>query len=77
MLKEQLEHNVMRVEFIKKDGTLRVMTCTLMEEFLPEVSGNSTSPAGITVVYDLESQGWRSFRDDSVIQYEKIEPRNA
>ena len=53
--------------FTKKDGTERIMKCTLQEEYLPETVGevrkkNEDSLA----VYDLDVEGWRSFRWDSV-----------
>jgi len=72
MLRELLKDNYMQVTFIKKDGSERVMICTLKEEHLPDTSGSSTSPDGIITVYDLENAGWRSFREDSVIEYEVI-----
>lgn len=61
-----LKSNVVTVTFTKKDGTERVMNCTLNPELLP--------PAPITedrterkqnkdtmAVYDTEAKGWRSF----------------
>ena len=71
MLKEMLKENIMRVVFTKKDGSERVMICTLQEEYLPETFGNTSGYNGIITVYDLESEGWRSFREDSVIDYSK------
>ena len=34
-----LEESVVEVTFIKKDGTERVMNCTLQEDYLPETTG--------------------------------------
>lgn len=59
-----------KVEFTKKDGTHREMLCTLNEKYIPE----SETPIGlgkpktndIVSVYDLEKNGWRSFRVNSV-----------
>lgn len=68
MLRDLLKENIVMVTFTKKNGEEREMLCTLREEFLPEVSGDSTVSSVVTV-YDLENQGWRSFREDSVIDY--------
>lgn len=65
---ELLKEEVVDIEFTKKDGTRRIMTCTLMPEKLPkqidveEVALNTESLA----VFDLINQGWRSFRWDSL-----------
>jgi hypothetical protein len=61
------------VEFIKKDGTNRIMTCTLRADKLPaqvdlEESVQKKKPNDeVLAVYDLVNQGWRSFRWDSVL----------
>ena len=73
-MKDLLRNSVVEVTFKKKDGSTRVMICTLMSDFLPEVQGTGlSSPTGVTTVYDLESEGWRAFRDDSVISYKELE----
>lgn len=71
-LKKALEEGIVLVKFTKKNGEIREMLCTLQEDYLPEVSGNSSGYEGITTVYDLEKQGWRAFRDNSVIDYSKV-----
>ena len=54
------------VTFTKKDGTERVMRCTLRPDALPvqEVTESKeprkTSDSTLSV-YDLEANGWRSF----------------
>lgn len=70
-LRELLQKGIVSVTFTKKDGSERVMLCTLFPDFLPATDGNG-SYNGITVVYDLENEGWRSFRDDSVTDYEVV-----
>ena len=70
-LKELLQTSIVSVTFTKKDGSERVMLCTLFPDFLPNTDGNG-SYSGVTVVYDLENEGWRSFRDDSVIDYKVV-----
>jgi hypothetical protein len=66
-----LKVGVVEVEFLKKDGSNRVMRCTLSGEIIPEqeyivVEGESSSvkhqkSADLMSVYDIDSGGWRSF----------------
>ena len=64
-----LEQSPVEVVFTKKDGTERTMKCTLMEKFLPETVGSDRPRNDETLaVYDLEKEGWRSFRWESVKQ---------
>lgn len=75
-----LQTTEVEVEFVKSDGTLRVMRCTLNPEQFPVVPTNvTTGPVdGIVTesrprkqpdvhsirVFDLDQQAWRSFRFD-------------
>lgn len=77
-LKDLLKKTVVTVNFKKKDDTLRKMICTLNEDYLPEVTNagdqeskktKKESPDAIAV-WDLEKHSWRSFRIDSIINYE-------
>jgi len=62
-----LEQSVVEVTFTKKDGTERVMNCTLLEDYLPETTGAGRSAGSDSLaVYDVDSDGWRSFRWDSI-----------
>jgi hypothetical protein len=70
-VKDILKENVATVTFEKKDGTVRVMKCTLMADKLPavEVKEGAVAKAvnpDVVAVWDLESEGWRSFRIDSI-----------
>lgn len=54
------------VTFKKKDGSLRVMNCTLEAEKLPPVEIKEDSKPkkenlDVISVYDIDAQGWRSF----------------
>jgi hypothetical protein len=54
------------VTFNKKDGSERVMTCSLQPELLPPATVNESTTTkkentNIISVYDLTAQGWRSF----------------
>ena len=64
-LKDALHHQTIQVTFTKKDGTERVMKCTLREDILPKVeikesSTRKTNDANLAV-FDVEATGWRSF----------------
>ena len=66
-----LETEIVEIEFTKKDGTDRVMKCTLQEDYLPEVDGvivfeKDRWKKDSLAVFDIEKEGWRSFRWDSV-----------
>jgi hypothetical protein len=67
-------NQILRVTFIKKDGTERVMKCTrslgmIPTEFHPK-GGERKQSEDIFPVFDLSIQGWRSFRLDSIISIE-------
>ena len=80
-----LKEKVVTVKFKKKDDTIRKMICTLSKEYLPEPEEKSyreirhdakvehtkrqENPNTIPV-WDLEKLSWRSFRIDSVVEYE-------
>ena len=69
---DMLKNETVDLEFVKKDGTLRVMTCTLQEDKLPaqvdleeHVQKKAPNP-DILAVFDVINQGWRSFRWNSL-----------
>jgi hypothetical protein len=67
-----LKTETVDIEFLKKDGTLRLMTCTLREDKLPaqidleEHTQKKEQNPDILAVFDVINQGWRSFRWDSL-----------
>jgi hypothetical protein len=76
-LKEILTNSVSTIVFTKIDGTERELKCTLLPEYLPTrpvVEGQQLLTEGLPraenpstlAVWDMESNGWRSFRTDSV-----------
>lgn len=70
-LKGMLKVDVATVTFTKKDGTDRVMKCTLNPDQLPAVPVTEGKKArkvneDVIAVYDVESKGWRSFTIKSV-----------
>ena len=55
------------VLFTKKDGTERKMLCTLINIPAEHQPKNEIEYAENTIrVFDIEKQGWRSFRLDSI-----------
>ena len=69
-VKAGLESTKATVVFQKVDGTLREMHCTLKPEYLPPLEGGHVSKPlndEVLAVWDLDKNGWRSFRLDSVV----------
>ena len=72
-LKETLSNGIITVAFDKRDGSRREMRCTLKPELLPApvllqegVAPRKENP-DVLSVWDVEVNGWRSFRLDSII----------
>lgn len=64
-----------KVTFTKKDGTERVMKCTLKEDVVPAVESKETTRKvneEVLAVWDLEKSAWRSFRIDSIKDVEFV-----
>jgi hypothetical protein len=72
-LKSTLKESIIVIDFEKKDGTIRSMRCTLMEQFLPtppryipiDAPKRKENP-DVLAVWDLDINNWRSFRYDSI-----------
>jgi hypothetical protein len=55
------------VTFAKKDGSERVMQCTLMESKIPPTKESNKKKSDESIaVFDLDKNEWRSFRYDSI-----------
>ena len=74
-LKGVLREGVVTITFTKKNGDERVMKCTLNAEQLPQIQKEATEVSEVRqtsntslAVFDVETQGWRSFKWDSVKQ---------
>jgi len=73
-----LKEKVVTVKFKKKDDSVRKMVCTLSEDYLPEPENvietsekkKKKENPNTLPVWDLEKLAWRSFRVDSVVEYE-------
>ena len=81
-LNELLHKGAATVTFTKKDGTERVMKCTLSGDYIPPapvaeiVEGAQPKKTkkenpDVRTVYDIEARAWRSFRWDSVKSFEE------
>ena len=73
-LRTLLREHVIGITFTKKDGSERLMKCTLSEskipsEFTPKGSEKAKSDE-VLPVFDVENEGWRSFRWDSIKKFE-------
>ncbi len=76
ILVEGLKKNVIKVTFTKVNGDERIMRCTLHDSILPEQNiGGIKKKENLDVlsVWDLDNNGWRSFRLDSVTDYQVVE----
>jgi hypothetical protein len=73
-LKSVLRDGVAVVKFEKNDGTERVMKCTLKQDLVPQKVHETKRineqvravSDEVLPVYDVEANGWRSFRWDSI-----------
>ena len=70
---DMLRHNVVSVTFTKVNGDERVMKCTLQPTYIPnaptkngELVVEGTSTSNNVAVWDVDANGWRSFRVASV-----------
>ena len=65
-----LREQEITVKFVKKDGSEREMLCTLSESKIPAdkspKGAEKTKSDDVVPVFDIENQGWRSFRWDSI-----------
>ena len=74
-LKGVLKTGPVKVTFTKKDGTERVMNCTLDPKKMPQVTiVENKEPRkkndNVLPVYDLDQESWRSFTIRSVKRIE-------
>ena len=75
-LKKRLVEGVVEIQFEKADGTLRTMKSTLDPAILPqpvandeETNRNRAPNEEVQVVWDVDAQGWRSFRWDRLKEF--------
>ena len=70
-----LNSGIVNVKFTKTDGTERDMKCTLCESLIKphekKTEREKKINENIISVWDIEKEGWRSFRMDSIISIHK------
>jgi hypothetical protein len=78
-LKNHLSKCIAKITFNKTDGFLREMYCTLMSDYMPAPEPLDESPKiprkendNVLAVWDIDNNGWRSFRLDSIVNIEYI-----
>lgn len=73
-IKDRLPDSEFVIDFTKKDGTKRKMRCTLADGYVPPATKEDPLTQkkvraineDVQVVWDMDKEGWRSFRWDSV-----------
>lgn len=80
---KDLREQVMEVHFVKTNGEQRIMRCTLQKHMLPEMYQNSYDEQreerefhqknpNVVAAWDVQENGWRSFRIDSVFYTQTV-----
>lgn len=76
-LKELLHKSILSINFTKADGTLRKMVCTLREDLVQPHEKKTTRVKkpneNILAVWDVNKDAFRSFKLDSLIDYQVLE----
>lgn len=76
-IEEIIYDTIVQVKFTKRDGSERVMNCTLNKDVVPPATKKDPISQAkvrkvneeVMVVWDVDKNAWRSFRPDSVIGY--------
>lgn len=77
-LADRLKKNILKITFTKKDGTERVMPCTLKAELLPEVQDTGEPKKekkqndSVIAVWDMEKEAWRSMIIANILSIEEV-----
>ena len=77
LLKELLQKKVVEIKFKKKDGSERLMKCTLLSDIVPvyekKTDRKKKESEDTLAVWDIEKDSFRSFKVDSIISYQALE----
>ena len=73
-MRKELRHNIITFKFKKRNGEIRTAHGTLHPDYLPRLRGGGPRPEHQMVYYDLDKEGWRSFRSYSFIKILNIKP---
>ena len=75
-LKEDLRNTIVQLEYNTVKGEVKEMNCTLNKslfDYEPKIGPGSgvrrSWPEGVQVVWDIDSNGFRSFRTENVISW--------
>jgi len=76
-----LKSHVMEVSFAKVNGDARIMRCTLDQRIIPQpvdykhLEEQHSKPENKEIVacWDVQANGWRSFRVDSVKYIQEVD----
>ena len=75
-IKERLSSGDVHFTYLKKDGTereaygTRNLDIITLQGAIP--SGNGSEKGGVIAYYDLDSQGWRSFRIENFVGFKTV-----
>jgi len=73
-MRKELRNNIITFKFKKKNGEIRTAHGTLHPDYLPKLRGGAPRPEKQMVYYDLDKEGWRSFRSYSFIKILNVKP---
>jgi len=71
-MRDKLLTNVCEVTFTKVNGDERIMTCTLLDDKIPEEfkpKGSRKPYVGVISAFDINAGDWRSFKSDNVKRF--------
>lgn len=72
-IKNTLREGTFKFKYTKVDGTERTATGTLNESLLSMYGatpkGTGTEAPGVVNYYDIDTKGWRSFREDNFLGF--------
>lgn len=72
-IQENINNNIMVVEFTTAGGEYRKMFCSLMPAMLPETKTSRKAPDSVAVVFDIQKNDWRSFCWDRVTSAQTLD----
>lgn len=79
-LRQALTEDVVSVKFVKVDGTVRDMNCTLSKNQLPWVPAEdllrNRNMRTSTIVWDVDAGEWRRFKNENVISWQQNSLQN-
>ena len=73
-MRKELRDNIITFKFKKRNGEIRTAHGTLHPDYLPKLKGGAPRPEHQMVYYDLDKEGWRSFRSYSFIKILNVKP---